>query len=1506
MSINEQILSAIDILVDNKIAKLKYDKTVTATIWSIVNLDTGEYKVKYSGNIFSAFANDLKEQYKVKDTVYVTIPEGDLSNRKVIMGKTNGSSLSYGEMVDLTNSIVEKSPSFDTFYGYKTEEYGVIAGAPPYNPDSQDIVYQDTRDGYHGLFQQYANNYELIRIKASFLTRFHCQHTHGNYGLEVVFFAKEGGEVAYRLDLESFNGDPYNLSVYSPQFVVVKAQKNYLTGIKSIRLFEENFAYDKYVESGLVTDKDNTTEPNIFVKDISIQYVEQRDLTNNLYYLEIAAPQGCAFTPTSTKLDLVGRLIYQSENIMNEKTCVCKWFKRDLSVLIGNDLYDKNAGVGWTPVSQAEFDTVTLYPQDVIHQQKYKLVVIYNENVVLTDEIEIVKLNSGYNYAIAQKTAGDVITLELENNENSSILVGDWYYSYPDGSYNMVKEGTEKHSIEVQDYLTYAFVNFYCAVYSYNKSEIVGTIEWTINSSSSDEDVIISYNGEDTFRYDANGDVAITDAEKERTLQVVLTWKDNTATSYKVEWTAPDGQIISRDQLKPTQISYSMIDNLWIDNDNILHYNIKQKYKNNYNNNTIIVTIKTVDEHVYTFQKEILFLKDGDQGTNGTTYVTAIRPYNTATKLKESGFKPLIYRNGWIGQLPVKCFVYKDGVEIFNSANFDISYKWSAENVTMSTADGANTATLRGNAQTLSNPAYVKVQTTISDKMNGRKYDVYCSYPIDVAVGFSDSEIQSIHIEDIPSYIKYTASGVNPQFYNSPIKFLVGASDRTSTLQSLTKNILDIEARDGGRYLKPASSFIFETNTMARLRGDYSSSKYIYHSIILYLDTYGNEAINGWDGTKLELDENGQYIFAPQVGAGVKDSFNRFTGVVMGKDNVNDKIGLYGYQHGVNTFGLMENGIAYFGAKSGGGQIVIDGTTAKIYGGGQYPAGSGQQLVGGDAENGMTITLANLKPTANTYAIKVGAGKFGVKYDGTMEATGADIEGTIYALKGKIGGSKTNSKGWTIDEDRLWSGSGTYHVELNSKEGTDFAIWAGNNSPGTAYNKASTDKTKSKITSPAKFVVTRDGYVHMNEAYIKGSIYADYITANDGGQVGGWTITKKGLFGLNNKIGLSSTGNYRLWVNADNGTIDNDPSFTGSSYFWVNNRGKLSCKDAEVRGAIYAEKGQIGGWYITSSRIQNDETNPTVYLNKNGSARFGNFTITSGGSLRLSNGNTNTEGELEGDSEDTGVQFSVSRNGHLYCKSANIEGKLRAESLYLTNDKTHGSQYSNILGKNDKGNNSIMGDYLNCKGIKVNGSYQNQYGQWVSGTTFEVDSYGNVTIRGDVHMGPGSTLSWNNIIDGDSQLSNALYPLETAITQIGNDLDDLDYSLSENMGYVDDFVRKFGYTSISAIGINTPVLNAGWITAGKLDANRIDVKDVIRLGTNSAISTTGADTAASAIDISAEAVRITGYYGDAFIKAGGAHIQCHADSGYVTIPKLQVGGVDIADLDERVRALENA
>ena len=380
----------------------------------------------------------------------------------------------------------------------------------------------------------------------------------------------------------------------------------------------------------------------------------------------------------------------------------------------------------------------------------------------------------------------------------------------------------------------------------------------------------------------------------------------------------------------------------------------------------------------------------------------------------------------------------------------------------------------------------------------------------------------------------------------------------------------------------------------------------------------------------------------------------------MGKDSVNKKIGLYGYKSGLNTFGLMEDGIAYFGAKSGGGQIVIDGTTAQIYGGGNSPAGSGRGDVGGDAANGMTITLADLNADGNTEAIKIGGGVFTVDYNGAVTATSANISGVIYALRGRIGcTSRTSSDGWIIETNRLYSGNGSTRVELNSQAATntsspannnDFAIWAGST---TATN--------------AKFSVSKGGL----------------ITAREG-NIGGWILSSNKLTSDNYRTGMASSGSYRFWAGADRSSTADNPIFSGSSYFYVTSSGEMACRNAIINGKINAESGTIGNWYIRNNRLENSDG--SVYLSSSGLRVGDDFKVSSSG--RLTAKNAEISGEISANSGSIGG-WTITGDS------------IYAEDTYLKSDGT--IECYGLTARNANIRGEIYADYLECDSGKIGG-----------------------------------------------------------------------------------------------------------------------------------------------------------------------------------------------------------
>lgn len=186
-----------------------------------------------------------------------------------------------------------------------------------------------------------------------------------------------------------------------------------------------------------------------------------------------------------------------------------------------------------------------------------------------------------------------------------------------------------------------------------------------------------------------------------------------------------------------------------------------------------------------------------------------------------------------------------------------------------------------------------------------------------------------------------------------------------------------------------------------------------FRNQIFVMSRYSNNGVNCWDGQSISIDTDNNTILAPTIAAGYKNPFcNDFTGVLMGIDQnmrkdgcynvgltvneegigsetmqINDgaydnrqyaysnemvhymrennpyMAGLYGYQAGIITFGLMENGTAFFGRKDSGAQIVIDGTNGTIYGGGNGYMGS--PTVNSPMWNSMRLNLVDL--TRNAY-----------------------------------------------------------------------------------------------------------------------------------------------------------------------------------------------------------------------------------------------------------------------------------------------------------------------------------------------------------------------------------------------------------------------------------------------------------------------------------------------------------------------------------------------------------
>ena len=472
----------------------------------------------------------------------------------------------------------------------------------------------------------YAKEYQTFQLSADFRTTFRSTHSQGNYGLKIDFYTSDPDqeEVSFTFDISNFYGDFYSFTTWSNQSIVLQAvDKGYLTGLKKITLFKENFEPDLediYSEEGVIQ-KENLDD-NIFVSNIQLQFVEVIDLTTIDYYVSIKAPYGTeindsTITDTDYSLYLKPSLLYYGTEILDEKRCVVKWYKRRGHILTGVDGYESTGGCGWQVIPQANIGTGTQFGwllfgtnyEQVIFKETYKLVVVYNGETTLEKEITVYNKDAKINWDILQRSTLDGKNIELYiadyNNQqkdetyatiDENKYVCNWYFQQPDKTYTLLEGNLPV--MQVSDYLLQTYLDFWCDIKDKNSDteEIITTLYYRIKKANIEEDLTVDFSVTpevSTFRYDVDGNYTIEESEKNRGLGFDLTWAEGSGTIYSVRWYMKDanGDIHTITELVENKYQpiNSMIDTIWIADSttNLLNFTIKSRYKNNYVNNTV-------------------------------------------------------------------------------------------------------------------------------------------------------------------------------------------------------------------------------------------------------------------------------------------------------------------------------------------------------------------------------------------------------------------------------------------------------------------------------------------------------------------------------------------------------------------------------------------------------------------------------------------------------------------------------------------------------------------------------------------------------------------------------------------------------------------------------------------------------------------------------------------------------------------------------------------------------
>ncbi len=134
----------------------------------------------------------------------------------------------------------------------------------------------------------------------------------------------------------------------------------------------------------------------------------------------------------------------------------------------------------------------------------------------------------------------------------------------------------------------------------------------------------------------------------------------------------------------------------------------------------------------------------------------------------------------------------------------------------------------------------------------------------------------------------------------------------------------------------------------------------VYVPIYMSLNVYGLKSLNAWDGNHVEINEDENYVLAPQIGAGKKDTNNKFTGILMGTsqtyDQKEEQVGLLGYSKGKQSIWLdADSGNAIFGLPEQQASANNNFTEGRIEQVGLLGYSKGKQSIWLDADSGNAI-----------------------------------------------------------------------------------------------------------------------------------------------------------------------------------------------------------------------------------------------------------------------------------------------------------------------------------------------------------------------------------------------------------------------------------------------------------------------------------------------------------------------------------------------------------------------
>ena len=388
-----------------------------------------------------------------------------------------------------------------------------------------------------------------------------------------------------------------------------------------------------------------------------------------------------------------------------------------------------------------------------------------------------------------------------------------------------------------------------------------------------------------------------------------------------------------------------------------------------------------------------------------------------------------------------------------------------------------------------------------------------------------------------------------------------------------------------------------QENNIYRINTYYNKQLLYSQSVAFDRNLYSSSLVNSWNSDELSLDEKNNAILAKMIGAGTKDAYNRFTGILMGdftdKSDGSIRTGITGFRNGSQSFGFKTDGTGFIG-EAGAGQITFDGNRAKISSsdGNFYINLNPTRAIQSIADNGQEYLDASNYKSSDQFFLYSKIAKSSTKKNTTATtmndsgwytkfvedanndyfivdpANGMFLSGGIIATYGKLGN-------WTINEQGMYQ---------KNKEAQKYMFLGYNPSAskdGEADDTYAIFAGKNEYSDPV-FSVSWDGHLKARSG----------IIGNDAQ----WHI---------NDCGLTRKENQSI-IHIGNGQAKDQD---GNNLFTGTNDKKYNIFGAEndiinfgvtIGGSLFSRLGTIGGWNIDANKLYSTDNN-IVFDSKDGS-----------------------------------------------------------------------------------------------------------------------------------------------------------------------------------------------------------------------------------------------------------------------------------------------------------------